>query len=98
MGSLRRLAPVGALLLVISCQGSTSTSTEPPPPATPEEVEVFCDRYAEVRHESRQEVMLALLDVAPAEIFGAIKRASELNVSFEEDEAIDAFIDRCGGP
>lgn len=59
---------------------------------------MFCERYEEVRDQSRQEVMLALLDVAPDEIYGAVKRASELNVSFEDDAAIDAFIDRCGGP
>lgn len=85
------------LVIVSSCDASPSSTTAPPP-ASAEEVELFCERYSEVRDRSRQEVLVELLEVAPAEIVGPIKRASELGGSFEDDEAIDAFIDRCGGP
>ncbi len=87
-----------SIVCIASCDSTMATGTEPPPPATAEEVEIFCERYADVRDQSRHEVMYELLDVAPDEIIGAVKRASERNGSFEDDVAIDAFIDRCGGP
>ena len=97
MSSRRSRTTVVSLLILAACTGSSTVNTEPPA-ATAEEVAIFCERYAEVRDQSRQEVLLALLDVTPQEIYGAVKRASERNGSFEDDDKIDAFIDRCGGP
>ena len=97
MAFRRSRTTVVSLFLIAACTGSSPATSEPPP-ATAEEVEAFCERYAEVRDQSRQEVLLALLDVTPQEIYGSVKRASERNGSFEDDDKIDAFIDRCGGP
>lgn len=97
--SLKRSTLTLVLALTVSvtfCTRSPPVITEPPP-ASAEEVEIFCQRYDEVRDWSRHEV-LALLDVTPEVTFDAVKRASERNGSFEDDAAIDVFIDRCGGP
>lgn len=82
------------LLLVAGC-GAAESGPGPPPTASPVEVAVLCERYAEVANLSRQEVMLSLIDVAPSEILGPIKRASELGGSFEDDRRIDEYLNRC---
>ena len=78
-----------------ACAGAHNTATSAPLPATVEEIDVFCQTYERVRDQSRQEVMAALYEVAPNEVKGPIKRASELASTFEDDTAIGEFLENC---
>ena len=81
----------------VSVGGSDSVAaTTMPAPATAEELRVFCDRYDEVRDRSRQEIMVLLVAVAPAEIIGPVKRASEIASSHEDNAQVDDYLARCG--
>lgn len=86
-----------AVISAVSCSGDPGRSgtTAHPEPATEEQLAVFCDVYDENLNESRQDLMAALSEVAPAEIEGPIKRAAELNSSFDDDAAIAEFLKRC---
>lgn len=86
-----------ALLSIVALDCEPGTSPGPVPTASAAEVEVFCERFGEVKQQSRQDILVALRDVAPAEIRGPISRAAELEGSAEDDERIDAWFERCGG-
>ena len=44
---------------------------------------------------SRTEMLTELLDYAPREIIGPMRRASTRGGSLEDDDKIDTFIERC---
>lgn len=83
---------VAAILASCSADAVVTTTTHQ---VTAEEVSKFCTQYQQVHNLSRSEMMRALVDHAPQSLIGAIKRASELNVSHEEDDAIDRLINQC---
>ncbi len=82
-------------VVLAACAGAPNTATTAPLPATVEEIGVFCQTYETVRDQSRQEAMAALYEVAPNEVKGPIKRASELASTFEDDAAIEQFLQNC---
>lgn len=82
-------------MAVGACTASPNTTTLAPMQATLAEIEVFCQVYESVRDQSRQEMMATLYEVAPSDVKGPIKRASELSSTFEDDSAIGDFLKNC---
>lgn len=82
-------------LVAVAC----APAAAPPPatarPATAEEISAFCMRVDEIGDVSRSELLRGLIDVAPPEVEPAIRRASDLGGSMEDDAVIDAWLDRC---
>ena len=80
--------------MVIGCSEPVGEAVSPPSTlaAVPDE---FCEVYESVANMSRQEMMAELLEVAPSEILGSIKRAIELSSSFEDDRRIDEYLEFC---
>lgn len=92
-----RWAVLAMAVLIAACgNGGGSTSTTPPP-ATPEEVAVFCDRYAEVRDQDWQSMMSGLIDVAPAEIRGSVVRIANgpSDGYWQDRRVVEEFMERC---
>lgn len=92
---MRRFTPFVMTMVLGACAGAPNTTTWATLPATVEEIGVFCQTYEGVRNQSRQEVMTALYEVAPDEVKGPIKRASELASTVEDDAAIEEFLQNC---
>ena len=89
----RTLLAVLLLMLVAACGGDSSADTAP---AVGEaDLEAFCAVVEVSADLGRQELMTALVPVAPSEIADAVRRASQLNGSMEDDAAIDAYLARC---
>ncbi|MDX1447544.1 MAG: hypothetical protein R3246_00640 [Acidimicrobiia bacterium] len=89
------MTPLLVTMVLCACGAAPDTATWAPPSATADEIGVFCQTYESVRNKSRQEVMAALYEVAPDEVRGPIKRASELASSIEDDAAIEQFLQNC---
>ncbi len=81
--------------MVVAACGPPAEGTTTLKAPTSAEMKVFCSTYETVRGSSRQEIMFALDPVAPAQVRGAIKRASELGSTFEDDHSISEFLKRC---
>ena len=81
------------LMLVASCGPGSSRETAPR--GTAPDLEAFCAVVEASATIGRQELMVALVPVAPLEIADAVKRASELNGSADDDAAIDEYLARC---
>lgn len=92
---MRRFTPLVMTMVLGACAGAPTTATWAPLPATVDEIGVFCQTYETVQNQSRQEVMTALYGVAPDEVKGPIKRASERASTFEDDAAIEEFLQNC---
>lgn len=92
---MRRFTPLVMTMVLGACAGAPTTATWAPLPATVDEIVVFCQTYESVQNQSRQEVMTALYGVAPDEVKGPIKRASERASTFEDDAAIEEFLQNC---
>ena len=92
--AMRALLMIG-LMALVACSGSTDATTTSPPPATAEEMEIFCARYAEVENLDYQAKYEALLEVAPAEIEGPLFRVTNNPGPTEDDTRVEEFLDRC---
>lgn len=58
-------------------------------------MEVFCERYEEVRDQDYQTKYESLAEIAPAEIRGALVRAAANPGPTEDDTKIEEFLERC---
>lgn len=95
-GSFELIVRFAVLALAVSACGAASVAdTTPPPPATEAEMEVFCERYEEVRDADYQTKYESLAEVAPEEIRGALVRAASNPGPTEDDTTIEAFLERC---
>ena len=82
-------------LVISACGTAAVPDTTSPPPATEVEIEVFCERYEEVRNQDYQTMYESLAEVAPAEIRGALVRAASNPGPTDDDTKIEDFLDRC---
>lgn len=94
---LRRVALAVILVAVAGCGPSTSQTTVPPQPATPAEMEQFCQAYESVRMMSWSEMTAELIEASPAEIKAQMIRTSQPpGETWEEDRrAVEDFMQRC---